>query len=108
LFVKGAPIDPDAPYHLALAFETADTGVVSLKVFLRPGTGAIDTKQTEDLVSQVSFSVITQDPETLLEGGSFSIGAMSRTSPAKTFLDIAAFRIFIPSPAIFPDISGKE
>jgi hypothetical protein len=107
-FVKAAPIDAEAPYHLALAFETADNGVTTLKVFLKPGTGAIDTKQDEDLVSKVSFSVITQDPETLLEGGSFSIGAMSRTSPAKTILDLAAFRIFVPSPAVFPDISGKE
>jgi hypothetical protein len=106
--VKPAPIDPEAPYHLAIAFETGDSGVVTAKVFLKPGTGPIDTKQDEDLVSQATFSVITEDSETSLHNGSFSIGTISRTDPAKAILDLAAFRIFVPAPAIFPDISGKE
>lgn len=108
LFVKAAPIDPEAPYHLAIAFETADSGVVTVKVFMKAGTGAIDTKQDEDLVSQTSFSLITDDAEKTLHSGSFSIGAISRGSPAKAMLDLAAFRIFKPAPAVFPDISDTE
>ena len=108
LFVKGAPIDPEAPYHLAIAFETADSGVVTVKVFVKAGTGPIDTKQDEDMVSQTSFTALTEDPEKVLHGGSFSIGAISRTSPAKVILDLAAFRIFKPAPAIFPDVSVPE
>jgi hypothetical protein len=107
-FVKAAPIDPEAAYHLAVFFETGDSGVVTAKVFLKPGSGAIDTKQDEDLVSQGNFSAITEDSQKGLHGGSFSIAAISRTSPAKVILDLAAFRIFKPAPAIFPDISGKK
>ena len=105
--VKPAPIDPEVAYHLAVSFETTDAGVVTAKVFLKAGHGAINTEEDEDLVSQVSFSVIDADPEKTLQSGSFSIGANSRSSPAKVILDLAAFRIFKPAPAIFPDISGK-
>jgi hypothetical protein len=108
LFLKDAPIDPETVYHLAVSFETTDAGVVTAKVFLKAGNGAINSKEDEDLVSQGSFSVISEDPEKTLKNSSFSIGAHSRSSPAKVILDLAAFRIFKPSPAIFPDISGKQ
>ena len=107
-FVKTAPIDPEVVYHLAVSFETTEDGVVTLKVFLKAGHGAINSKEDEDLVSQASFSVINEDSEKTLQNGSFSIGANSRSSPAKVILDLAGFRIFKPTPAIFPDISGKQ
>jgi hypothetical protein len=107
-FVNAVPIDPETAYHLAVAFETSKVGVVTAKVFLKAGHGAINPKEDEDLVSQGTFSVITKDSEKALRNGSFSIGAHSRSSPAKVILDLAAFRIFKPAPAIFPDILGKS
>ena len=107
-FVKGVPIDPEVVYHLAVSFETTDDGVVTVKVFFKTGHGAINAKGDEDLVSQGSFSVISEDPEKALQNGSIVIGAHSRSSPAKVILDLAAFRIFKPAPAVFPDISGKQ
>jgi hypothetical protein len=107
-FVKAAPIESEVPYHLAITLETSDAGVVTMKVFLKQGTGAINTKQDEDLVSQGSFSVITDNADKVLYDGAISIGANSRTSPTRAILDLAAFRIFQPAPAVFPDVSGKE
>lgn len=106
-FVNAAPIDPEAPYHLAISFKTADTGVVTVMVFLKAGNGTIDTREDTDLVSKGEF-VITVDSEKSLKNGDFSIGADSRSSPERAIVDIAAFRVFRPAPAIFPDISGKE
>lgn len=107
-FVKAAPIDPEAVYHLAVSFETTNDGVVTLKVFLKMGNGAINSKEDEDLVSKASFKLISEDPDKTLQSSSFPIGANSRSGPAKVILDLAAFRIFRPAPAIFPDISGKN
>jgi hypothetical protein len=107
-FVNAAPIDPEAPYHLAISFKTADTGVVTVRVFLQAGYGAIDTREDTDLVSKGEFSVVTDDSEKSLKNGDFSLGVDSRSSPERAILDLAAFRIFRPAPAIFPDISGKE
>jgi hypothetical protein len=106
--VRAAPIDPEAPYHLAISFQTADNGVVTVKVFLRPGDGAIDTSEDTDLVAKGEFSIIASDSEKSLKKGEFTIGADSRSSPEQAVLDLAAFRIFKPAPKIFPDISGKE
>ncbi len=106
--VRSAPIEPEAVHHLAIAFQTSETGVVTVKVFLKAGNGAINTSEETDLVSEGTFSVITDDAEMSLEKDGFSIGADSRSSPEKAILDLAAFRIFKPAPAIFPDISGKE
>ena len=107
-FVKATPIESDAVYHLALSFETSDEGIVTVRVFLKAGNGAINTKEDIDLVSKGSFSVITDDAEKTLRKSEFSIGAGARTSQPKAIIDLAAFRIFKPAPAIFPDISGKE
>ena len=75
-----APIESEVPYHLAITLETSDAGIVTMKVFLKQGTGAINTKQDEDLVSQDSFSVITDNADKVLYDGAISIGANSRTS----------------------------
>jgi hypothetical protein len=107
-FVKATPIESDAVYHLALAFETSDAGIVTVKVFLKAGNGAINTKEDVDLVSKGSFSVITDDTGKTLRKSEFSIGAGARTSQLKAIVDLAAFRIFKPAPATFPDILGKE
>lgn len=106
--VNAAPIDPEVPYHLAITLETADAGVVTAKVFLKQGNTAINTKEDVDLVSQTKFSVITEDGDKVLQRGTISIGADSRSSPSKAILDLAEFRIFRPAPAVFPDSSGKE
>jgi hypothetical protein len=107
-FAKAAPIDPEAPYHLAVSFGTDEAGVVTLKVFLKNGNGAINTKLEDDLVAQATFKVITENQEMSLEKGSISFGAHSRSSPSKVILDLAAFRIFKPAPEIFPDIAGQQ
>ena len=106
--VNPGQIDSEAVYHLAVSFQTADTGVVTVKVFLQSGYGAIDTREETDLVSTAEFRVITDDSEKSLKGGEFSIQADSRSGPERAILDLAAFRIFRPAPAIFPDISGGE
>jgi hypothetical protein len=106
--VNSAPIDSEAVYHLAIAFQTSEAGVVSVKVFLKAGNGAINTREETDLVSQADFSIITDNLEKSLEKAGFSIGADSRSSPEKAVLDLAAFRIFKPAPEIFPDLSGQE
>jgi hypothetical protein len=106
--VKAAPIDPDTAYHLAISFQTAETGVITAKVFVKPGVSAINSSEDTDLVSMAEFSIITADNEKSLKDGDFPIKADSRTSPQVAVLDLAAFRIFKPAPAIFPDISGKE
>ncbi|HEY5707174.1 MAG TPA: hypothetical protein VIS96_16560 [Terrimicrobiaceae bacterium] len=105
--LKPAPIGPEAS-HLAIALQTADTGVVTLKVFFKAGTGPIDTREDTDLVSKAEFSLISTDSAKSLKDGDFAIGAESRSSPERVVLDLAAVRIFKPAPAIFPDISGKE
>ena len=106
--VNAAPIDPETVYHLAITLETDDTGTVTAKVFLKQGSAAINTKEDVDLVSQGTFRVITEDAEKVLQKGTISIGADSRSSPTKAILDLAAFRIFKPAPAVFPDSSGGE
>jgi hypothetical protein len=106
--VNAAPIDPETVYHLAITWETDDTGTVTAKVFLKQGNAAINTKEDVDLVSQGTFRVITEDAEKVLQKGTISIGADSRSSPTKAILDLAAFRIFKPAPAVFPDSSGGE
>jgi hypothetical protein len=106
--VKAAPIDPETPYHVAISFQTADTGAVTVKAFLKPGNGPIDTREDTDLISKAEFSFIDTDSEKSLKRGEFTIGGDSRSSPERSILDLAAFRIFKPAPTIFPDISGKE
>ena len=106
--VNSAQIDSEAVYHLAVSFQTAETGVVTVKVFLQAGNGAIDTREDTDLVSKGEFSVVTDESDKSLKKGEFNIGADSRSGPERAILDLAAFRIFRPAPAIFPDISGNE
>jgi hypothetical protein len=106
--VTAAPIEPETAYHLAISLQTADTGVVTAKVFLKAGNGAIDTKADTDLVSKADFSIITDNSEKSLKNGDFTVGAESRSSPEKAIVDLAAFRIFRPAPTTFPDISGEE
>jgi hypothetical protein len=107
-FVRAAPIDPEAPYHLAISFQTGDTGVVTVKVFLKPGNGAIDTREDTDLVSKAEFSMSIVGSAKSLKKGEFTIGGRSRSSPERAVFDLAAFRIFKPAPKIFSDITGKE
>jgi len=106
--VKPAPVDAEAVYHLAVSFQTADTGVVTVRVFLKAGNGAIDTREDTDLVSKGEFSIVTAESKKSLKNDDFTIRAESRSAPERAIVDLAAFRIFRPAPTIFPDISGKE
>ena len=106
--VKSAPIDPEAACHLAISFQTADTGVVTVKVFLKAGNGAIDTREDTDLVSKAEFSVITVDGEKSLKNGDFAVGADSRSSPERAILDLAAFRKFKARACDLPGYLRKE
>jgi hypothetical protein len=52
--------------------------------------------------------VITEDVDKVLQRGTISIGANSRSSPIKATLDLGAFRIFNPPPAVLPSLAGQE
>ncbi len=61
-----------------------------------------------DLVSMGSFRVITEDSTKLFEHSSLTIKPYSRSSPEVVHNDIAAFRLFAPAPAVFPDLAGEK
>ncbi len=50
-------------YHLAVSFGTDGAGVMTRKVFLKNGNGAINATLKDDLVAKATFKVITEDPE---------------------------------------------
>ena len=106
--VNTAQFDPEKFQHLAVWFRTADDGTVTMKVFFKPGTGPINTAEDADLVSAISFRVITDNSAKLLEHGSLAITANSRAYPEVIHSDIAAFRLFAPTPAVFPSLAGEQ
>jgi hypothetical protein len=105
--VNLAPLDPQKFQHLAVWFQTAEDGTVTMKVFFKPGAGSINTAEDTDLVSSTSFRIITDQSGKLLHNGSLAIGANSRANPEIIQNDIAAFRLFAPAPAVFPSLSGE-
>ena len=102
--VNPVQLDPEKFHHLAVWFQTADDGTVTMKVFFKPGAGSINTAEDVDLVSAASFRIITDQAAKLLEQGSLAIGANSRANPDFIHNDVAAFRIFSPTPAVFPGL----
>jgi hypothetical protein len=104
--VNSAQLDPQKFQHLAIWFQTAEDGTVTMKVFFKGGPGPINTAEDVDLLSTASFRIITDQPGKLLESGSVAIGANSRANPEIIQNDIAAFRLFAPTPAIFPSLAG--
>ena len=69
-FANSAEFDPENFQHLAVWFQTAEDGTVTLKVFFKAGAGSINTGEDVDLVSTGSFRVITEDSTKLFEHGS--------------------------------------
>jgi len=107
-FVNPAEFDPEKFQHLAVWFQTGEDGTVTLKVFFKVGAASINTGEDADLASMATFRVITQDSTKLFENGSLVFGANSRNQPEVVHNDIAAFRLFTPAPAVFPDLPGEK
>jgi hypothetical protein len=101
-------LDPERFHHLAIWFQTAEDGTITMKVFCKGGAGPINTAEDTDLVSKGTFRIITDDTTALFEQGSLAIGPNSRNLPDIVHTDIAAFRIFAPAPDVFPDLAGKK
>ena len=101
-------LDPERFQHLAIWFQTAEDGTITMKVFCKAGAGPINTAEDTDLVSKGTFRIITDDTTALFEQGSLAIGPNSRNFPDIVHTDIAAFRIFAPAPDVFPDLAGKK
>ena len=106
--VNPAEFDPEKFQHLAVWFQTTEDGTVTLKVFFKPGTGSIKTGDEADLVSTSSFRIITEDGKKLLDQGSLTIAPNSRNRPEVVHNDVAAFRLFAPAPAVFPNLAGEN
>ena len=107
-FVNPAEFDPEKFQHLAVWFQTEEDGTVTLKVFFKVGADSINAGEDADLVSMGSFRVITEDSTKLFEHSSLTIKPYSRSSPEVVHNDIAAFRLFAPAPAVFPDLAGEK
>jgi hypothetical protein len=67
-----------------------------------------DVPANTDLISATSFRIITDNPAKLLEHGSLAIAANSRANPEVIHNDVAAFRLFAPTPAVFPSVAGEQ
>lgn len=106
--VNSVQLDPEKFQHLAVWFQTTDDGTVTMKVFFKAGTGSINTGEDTDLVSTATFRVLTDQATKLLEHGSLAIAANSRANPETIHNDVAAFRLFAPAPAIFPNLVGEQ
>lgn len=100
--------DPDKIYHIAVTFDTDTQGVTTLKLFQKPGTGAIATDESSDLVAQARGALKGKFeaglPETSFPFGSTS-GNLSKTLAYTQ--DFANFRIYEGVPAVLPDIHDK-
>jgi hypothetical protein len=107
-FVNSAEFDPEKFQHLAVWFQTGEDGTVTTKVFFKEGAGPINTGEDADLASMATFRIITDDSNKLFDQGSLGIGPISRRNPEVIHYDIAAFRIFKPAPAVFPDLAGEK
>ena len=107
-FVNSAEFDPEKFQHLAVWFQTGEDGTVTLKVFFKEGAGSINTGEDADLASMATFRIITDDSNKLFDHGSLAIGPSSRRNPEVIHNDIAAFRLFKPAPAVFPDLTGER
>jgi hypothetical protein len=106
--VNSAQFDPEKFQHLAVWFKTADDGTVTMKVFFKLGAGPINTAEDADLVSATSFRIITDQSSKLLQEGPLAIAAHSRNQPELIHNDVAAFRLFAPTPAIFPGLTTEQ
>jgi hypothetical protein len=100
--------DAEKFQHLAVWFQTAEDGTVTMKVFFKSGVGPIETADDSDLVSSASFRIITAESSKLLEHGRLTIGANSRENPTTAQADVAAFRLFAPAPPVFPNLAGEK
>ncbi len=106
--VNQAEFDPEKFQHLAIWFQTAEDGTVTMKVFSKVGSGSINTAEDTDLVSKATFRIITDDTAALFEQGSLAIRPNSRSFPDVVRTDLAAFRIFAPAPTVFPNLAGAN
>ena len=102
------PIEPGSFYHLGVLFRPAADGTITMKAFLKTGTGPIKTDEDTDLVAQATFRVMSENPEKSLSADAIRLQPNSRSSPQKVTLDLAAFRIYKPAPPVFLDLAGKE
>jgi hypothetical protein len=106
--VNSAQFNPEKFQHLAIWFQTADDGTVTMKIFFKMGAGSINTAEEVDLVSSTSFRILTDQASKLLQHESLAIAANSRGNPEMIHDDVAAFRLFAPAPAVFPGLTGEE
>ena len=106
--VNSAQFDSEKFQHLAIWFQTADDGTVTMKVFFKIGADPINTAEDVDLVSSTSFRILTDQSSKLLQHESLAIAANSRSNPEVIHNDVAAFRLFAPAPATFPGLTGEQ
>lgn len=102
------PIESGKSYHAAVAFATAPDGVTTMRVFLKEGLGAIDTTKPDDLNGEVTFRILNAGGK--LKNGLPAEKILFGTFPTRTVfgmtftIDLAAFRIFKPTPGVFPGL----
>ncbi len=102
--VNAVPIGTD-PYHLAVTFQTDDEGTVTVRVYVKQGSGEIHTESEDNLASEGRFRILSKD-EGLKFTEKFKLGPQSRQRADEIVLDLAAFRIFDTTPKVFPALPG--
>jgi len=93
-------------YHLAVTLNTdPNTGVVTVRYFLKAGTGAIGTTSSANRIYSGSFNpdenVVTNTPS----AGSFFFGDLNAAAAGKSN-DFDSIRLWKSDPGILPDIAN--
>ncbi len=92
-----APLENDAIYHAALNFRTAADGSLIVDFCLQHGTGPMVANSS--IVASIDSFWLAEDQSPSTEKISIQLG---RSATSSQTLDIAAMRVFAPSPAVFP------
>ncbi len=94
-----APVENDAIYHGALNFRTATDGSLMVDFCLQQGTGPMVAASS--IVATIDSFWLAEDQSPSTEKISIQVG---RNATSCQTLDIAAARIFAPSPGVFPPL----
>lgn len=103
--VNPVPIEAGEVYHLAVLFQTASDGVVSIKVYLEKGAGEIHPENSAGLNSSLEFKIDKPAAESPVVGKATLVLGVQDFSQT---LDVADFRIFAPAPSVFPALAAKK